>query len=119
MALEMMQQGIANFHICFMYHLGAHLGIQPDTGTYHEGYWFDMEGGTFVQFPTGSPHLMAPHEAAALHLISRMTFRNMHLFKFNRDQRNRVLDAMLAYYRLHNSTLGTLRSPDVLKQLFV
>jgi len=43
----------------------------------------------------------------------------MHRFRFDRQQRNQVLDVMLTYYRLHHSTLGTLRSPEVLKQLFV
>ena len=28
--LEQMPDHIANFHICFLYHLGAHLGIQPN-----------------------------------------------------------------------------------------
>ncbi|MBO7610398.1 MAG: DNA repair protein RecO C-terminal domain-containing protein [Muribaculaceae bacterium] len=119
MALEKATRGVANFHICFLYHLGAHLGIQPDVASYHEGYWFDMMGGTFMKHPDGVSHMMPPSDAEALHLISRMTFRNLHLFKFNREQRNQVLDAMLTYYRLHNSTLGTLRSPDILKQLFV
>ncbi|MBO4870995.1 MAG: DNA repair protein RecO [Muribaculaceae bacterium] len=119
MTLEELEQGVANFHICFLYHLGAHLGIQPDMDTYQEGAWFDMDGGVFSRVPAGGQHWMRPNEAAALYLISRMTFRNLHLFKFNREQRNEVLDTMLGYYRLHNSTLGSLRSPDILKQLFV
>ena len=48
-----------------------------------------------------------------------MTFAGLNHFRFNRDERNRVLDTIIAYYRLHNSTIGTLRSPEVLKQLFV
>ena len=119
MALEELDRGTANFHICFLYHLGAHLGIQPDVGTYSPGAWFDMDGGVFAPAPSGGSHWMRPAEAEALHLISRMTFRNLHLFRFSREQRNQVLDTMLDYYRLHNSTLGTLRSPDVLKQLFI
>lgn len=119
MALEQLERGVANFHICFLYHLGAHLGIQPDVETYTPGAWFDMDGGVFAPYPSGGGRWMRPQEAQALHLISRMTFRNLHLFRFNRDQRNQVLDTMLGYYRLHNSTLGTLRSPEVLKQLFV
>jgi len=43
----------------------------------------------------------------------------MHHFKFTREQRNEMLEIILSYYRLHHSTLGTLRSPDVLKQLFI
>jgi DNA repair protein RecO (recombination protein O) len=48
-----------------------------------------------------------------------MTFSNLHLFRFSREQRNAVLDAVIAYYRMHNSTVGTLKSPEILKQLFV
>lgn len=117
--LENMRQGAANFHICFLYHLGAFLGIEPDVESYREGSWFDMQGGTFVSGPSGGGNLLRPGEARVIKLLSRMTFSNLHLFRFNRDERNRMLDTIIAYYRLHNSTIGTLRSPDILKQLFV
>lgn len=48
-----------------------------------------------------------------------MTFSNLHIFRFNREERNQMLDTILTYYRLHNSTLGALRSPEILKQLFI
>ncbi len=115
--LEQAGRGVANFHICFLYHLGAFIGIEPDMGTYGNGYWFDLREGVFVpSAPQGRPAL-DPERARVLHTLSRITFGNMHLFRFNRDQRNEMLDVILTYYRLHNSTLGTLRSPAVLKQL--
>ncbi len=121
--LENLQAGVANFHICFLYHLGAHLGIQPDLDTYRPGRWFDMDNGVFVDNPAAMAgagrHLLVPEEAHVIHLLSHMTFAGLHHFRFNRDERNRVLDTIIAYYRLHNSTIGTLRSPEVLKQLFV
>ena len=119
MILESATLGVANFHICFTYHLGILLGIQPDTGTWHEGWWFDMQEGVFRPTPSGGSHWLRPDEARVIWLLSRMTFANMHRFRFGRQQRNQVLDVMLTYYRLHHSTLGTLRSPEVLKQLFV
>lgn len=117
--LENMQQGAANFHICFLYHLGAFLGIEPNLESYREGYWFDMQGGTFQPSPAGGGKLLRPDDARVIKLLSRMTFSNLHLFRFNREERNRMLDTIIAYYQLHNSTIGTLRSPDILKQLFV
>ena len=78
-----------------------------------------MNEGVFTQSPHAGMKTLPPQQAKVLPLLSRMTFDNMHLFKFNRDQRNEMLEMILSYYRLHNSTLGTLRSPDVLKQLFV
>ena len=49
--LEQMPDQIANFHICFLFHLGAHLGIQPNVESYRKGYWFDMTDGVFVPWP--------------------------------------------------------------------
>lgn len=117
--LDAMTDGVANFHICFLYHLGAFLGIEPDVNSYSEGYWFDMIEGTFNPGPTASGHNLRPEHARVIQLLSRMTFGNLHIFRFNREERNLMLDTILSYYRLHNSTLGSLRSPEILKQLFV
>lgn len=117
--LDSLDRGVANFHICFLFHLGAFLGIEPDVESYREGYWFYMAGGTFVPFPRMAGTCLKPDLARVIVLLSRMTFSNLHLFRFSREQRNAVLDAVIAYYRMHNSTVGTLKSPEILKQLFV
>lgn len=117
--LEQMSSHIANFHICFLYHLGAHLGIQPNVDSYRSGYWFDMTEGVFVSGAAMGHMNLPPQEAQVIHLLSRMTFSNMGAFRFTREERNRVLDVIISYYRLHNAAIGTLRSPDILKQLFV
>ena len=117
--LEELPGQIANFHICFLYHLGAHLGIQPNIESYRSGYWFDMTDGVFVPAAVRGHALLQPQEAQVIHLLSRMTFSNMSIFRFNREERNRMLDVIINYYRLHNAAIGTLRSPDILKQLFI
>ena len=117
--LEQTPDQIANFHICFLYHLGAHLGIQPNIESYRKGYWFDMTDGVFVPSAEKGHALLQPNEAQVIHLLSRMTFSNMGVFRFNREERNRMLDVIISYYRLHNAAIGTLRSPDILKQLFI
>jgi len=117
--LEQLPGQVANFHICFLYHLGAHLGIQPNVESYRDGYWFDMTDGVFVPAAVRGHMHLQPREAQVIHLLSRMTFRNMAVFRFSREERNRMLDVIIGYYRLHNAAIGTLRSPDILKQLFV
>lgn len=117
--LEQLPDHTANFHICFLYHLGAHLGIQPNVESFRPGYWFDMTDGVFVPAAVRGHMHLQPQEAQVIHLLSRMTFSNMRLFRFSRDERNRMLDVIISYYRLHNAAIGTLRSADILKQLFV
>ena len=117
--LEQMPGQVANFHICFLYHLGVHLGIQPNLESYCKGYWFDMTEGVFASAAVRGHAMLQPQEAQVIHLLSRMTFSNMTVFRFSRDERNRMLDVIINYYRLHNAAIGTLRSPDILKQLFI
>ncbi len=115
--LEAATAGVANMHICFLFHLGALLGIEPDLGSYHDGYWFNMAEGTFSG-TGGGLRSLPPDQARVIVLLSRMRYDNMHLFRFNREQRGEVLDIILDYFKMHNSTLGSLRSPAILKQLF-
>lgn len=117
--LEQQRESVANFHICFLYRLGQFIGIQPDIDSYHDGYWFNMNEGVFTQSPHAGMKSLPPDRAKVLPLLSRMTWDNMHRFKFSREQRNEILDMILNYYRMHHSTLGTLRSPEVLRQLFI
>ena len=95
------------------------MGIQPNVESYRDGYWFDMTDGVFVPAAVRGHMHLQPREAQVIHLLSRMTFRNMAVFRFSREERNRMLDVIIGYYRLHNAAIGTLRSPDILKQLFV
>lgn len=116
--LDRANDGIANFHICFLYNLGVFVGIEPDRDTYRPGCVFDMEGGVFSSCRPVHGHYVEGVEAEAVYRLSRITYANMHLFRFNRGQRNRLLQLTLDYYRLHNSALGELHSPAVLADLF-
>jgi len=49
----------------------------------------------------------------------RMNFETMRLFEFSRTERNKCVDLMLSYYRLHIPGFPELKSLPVLKTLFV
>jgi DNA repair protein RecO (recombination protein O) len=48
----------------------------------------------------------------------RMDYPTMHLFRLSRNERNRILDVLLTYYRLHLPGFPTLRSLSVLQELY-
>lgn len=116
--LDRLDRGTANFHICFLYNLGMFIGIEPDVATYVPGRNFDLLNGVFVDGIPPHDHFVGGEDAESLRKLSRITYGNMHLFRFSRVQRNRLVDLMLDYYRLHNSAIGELRSPAILASLF-
>jgi DNA repair protein RecO (recombination protein O) len=64
-------------------------------------------------------NFLQAHEAEKISLLMRMNFETMRLFEFSRTERNRCVDLMLSYYRLHIPGFPELRSLPVLKTLFV
>lgn len=107
----------ANFHLCFLYGLGRRLGIEPDVSTYVDGSLLDMEDGTWRLSAPLHRNFLDPESSALAWRLSRMTFANMGRFRFNRMERNAILDGMLEYFSIHYVSMRRLRSLDILRTL--
>lgn len=116
--LESTERGLGNFHIVFMTHLTSLLGIEPDLRTFQKGYWFDMIDAEFVFHHPTHNHVLTPQECMFLSTLSRIHFRNMHCLKLTRTQRQVILDYLMQYYRIHVYDFPSLKSWDVLRELF-
>lgn len=108
----------ANFHIAFLYGLARVTGIAPAVDDFKPGKVFDMADGVFrTSHPYHSLYLSAA-DSQVLERLSRMTYANMHRYRFTRAERNQVLDKMLNYYTLHYTSMRNLQSLEVLRSLF-
>ena len=50
--------------------------------------------------------------------MMRMDFPPMHLFRMSHEERNRLVEAIITFYRLHLPDFPELRSLEVLKELY-
>lgn len=107
----------ANFHICFLMILGRHLGIEPDTSTYAPGAVFDIADGRWRTTAPLNRGYLLPADAEVAFRLSRMTFANMHRFRFNRAERNAIVDRVLEYYSVHYVSMRHLHSLDILRAM--
>lgn len=108
----------ANFHLVFAMRLTRFLGFYPNTEHYSEGDWFDLRSGCFVSQAPPHPDSLVPMEARLIGLMLRMNFPTMHLYRMTRQERNRLLEIILLYYRIHVPGFRELKSVDVLRELF-
>lgn len=118
MWLDNAQEHFANFHLVFMMRLSMFIGFFPNLENYNDGWWFDLRDGGFTSTRPLHADFIEPIDAKEMHNLMRMTYENMHLFKMNKEQRNRCTDIILYYYRLHVPNFPQLRSLDVVKALF-
>lgn len=109
---------LANFHICFIMGLGRCLGIEPDTSGYAPGAVFDMADATFRRSAPMHSDFLVGENAAAVASLARMTYDNMHLYRFTRAQRLELLEGMLRFLSLHHAPMGAVKSLDILRTLF-
>lgn len=115
---EVSGTALANFHIAFMVGLQRYLGIEPDFSTYKRGRVFDLIDGVFRASAPLHGRYLNREEAAEAFLLGRITLRNMGFYRFNREQRNRVVDVILDFYSLHLGNLRDLQSLEVVRSLF-
>lgn len=116
--LEHADRGWVNFHLTFMFRLTQFLGIQPDLKNDRQLPYFDLEQGEFAAVKPLHPHFLQKEHTRFLNQFKRINYRNMHLFRFSRSNRNLMVDYLLRYYRLHLYDFPPLKSLDVLHELF-
>ena len=116
--LDMSERVSPNFHIVFMLRLLRFLGITPNTDDFSSHSLFDMVAGTFVRVHPMHSFCLSAEESALLPLFLRLRFETMHLLRLTRDQRRRVIDLCLDYYRIHSPSFPELKSLPVLHEIF-
>lgn len=113
------EDGITDFHIPFLVSLLTFSGIQPDVaGGWRPGYVFDFASGSYLpEFESKGPNL-AGKEAQAVEWIVRLNFSNMKSLRLNSLNRRQILYGLLNYYSYHFPGLASLKTPEILRELF-
>lgn len=112
-------EGYANFHLVFLMRLSRFLGFFPNLDGYRPGCCFDLRSGCFSDSLPPHRDVLLPQEASPIRLMMRMNFATMHLFRMSHTERNRMVEIIIQYYRIHIPGFPELRSLAVLRELFV
>lgn len=116
--LDQAESNFSNFHIVFMIKLTAYLGFSPNIESGAGMDYFDLVDGCFVSaVPTHRNYLDAEDSMRMVHLL-RLDYKTMHLYTMSRSDRNRCIEVLLLYYRIHLPCFPELKSYSVLKDMF-
>lgn len=115
--LHGIEMGVANFYLTFTYHLLRYLAIAPSINRQlvANSMWFDLREASYTAMPGIQTQAIPPQYMLALQRFSRITYQNMHLFRYNREDRRIIIDYLLLYYRIHLPPFGPIKSLDVLR----
>ena len=115
--LDETQSNFANFHIVFLIRITRFIGIYPNTDNYASGCCFDLINGCFTSGQYTGKTYLSSQETAVMHKLMRMNYNTMHLFRMSRNERNRCLDAIIQFYRLHIPEFREMKSLAVLRDI--
>jgi DNA repair protein RecO (recombination protein O) len=116
--LDGQQSSFANFHLVFLLRLTRFLGFYPNLDDYKDGDYFDLRESVFMPMPPVHRDFLHPEEAQKVQLMMRMDFPTMYLFRMSHQERNRLLEVSLKYYRLHLPDFPEMKSIEVLQALY-
>lgn len=108
----------SNFHLVFLMRMSRFLGFYPNLEHYVVGDYFDLRDSVFISHPPVHRDFLYPEEAEKVLLMMRMDYPTMHLFQMSHQERNRLLEVLLYYYRLHLPDFPEMKSITILQALY-
>lgn len=114
--LESAEQGRENFHLVFTCQLISLLGFSIDPEEYKSGYLFDLNEGIFTAGPIYHPYYLTADSARWLHHMLLTNYTNMHKLSLSQEERNIMLDILLAFLKLHLPEIGEIKCLEILKE---
>ena len=117
--LDRISDNISDYNIAFLVSLLPYSGIQPDIIPWQPGLVFDYASGTFVMETDAKGPFLKDTEAEAVEFVSRINFSNMKCLRLTNINRRQIFNSLLNYYSFHFPGLGSLKSPEIIREIFL
>ncbi len=108
------QQEFINLHLYFLSELTKFFGVEPQNNYSAQTPYFDCREGQFSAMSLAFPLGLGKEESV---LFSEFLKVNALRSNISKEQRQIILDVLLAYYRLHFPGFNTIKSLEVLKEV--
>ncbi len=124
--LDSSEKGYTNFHLVLLMRVTRFVGIYPNLDKPYSNnsngtksiFFYDLINSEYRYDQPNHIHYLRPEEAEYIPYLLYMNYENMHLYSFSRRQRQRCLEVINDYYRLHLPGFGELKSLEVIKEIF-
>jgi len=115
---DMQSEGIENFHLYFLVQLSRFLGFNPQGEPSGDHSYFDLREGKFTDEQISHSDRIEGPLGQTFYVLTQATAADLSKMSVPRIIRIELLDALLIYYQIHLTGLGTIRSVEVLREVF-
>jgi DNA repair protein RecO (recombination protein O) len=115
---ETLPEASPSYHILFLFELTRYLGFYPRNSFSEKEIFFNISTGGFSSVPETTDIAYEKALGAQWRACFTSDYHTVDQVFINQEQRNRMLDALLQFYRLHHASSHALRSLEVLRTVF-
>lgn len=108
------EEDFMNLHLYFLHELTKYLGFEPQNNFSAQRPFFDCREGRFCENSLTMPLGLNREDS---HLFSEFIASNKLKVPVSNSQRQLILDAYLAYYKLHIPGFNEIKSLEVLREV--
>ncbi len=116
--LNLTNEPLPLFHLCFLLKLTRFLGFQPRANRSEEKLWFDMDNGCFISKTQLHKHCLGEEASKCLHDLLTCSIHELHNLNFEPGRRKSILRGILNFFALHNQGFTLLKSLCVIEEIF-
>lgn len=116
--LDVSEDGMSNFHLLFLVQLTKYLGFYPENNYGEERNTFDMRNGEFNNGSGIHPDYFDKTSATLLSKLLKCSFASLFEISINQEDRQKFLEDIMDYFRLHIHGFGNVKSLAVLQEIY-
>lgn len=110
---------IAYWPLFFLMELCGYLGFFPGSSNSEAALVFDLREGLFTEeAPITHNDFLPPEEGQKFHLLLTTPLTELSGLGWSQEERGKLLDQLLRYYRLHVPEMKPVQSHETLKVVF-
>jgi|APDOM4702015191_1054821.scaffolds.fasta_scaffold25125_2 DNA repair protein RecO (recombination protein O) len=118
MALDLLEDGVYNFHLYLMAQITKYLGLQPTLLDEDVPAFFDLKSGQYTPIEPKHPSYMNRHLSRCFHRFYHASVTQLAGIEMSRDERQQLIGKMLEFFAIHYGTSFELKSLAVVHELF-
>ena len=115
--LDSSKENPANFPIAFLVQLSKYLGFYPQGEYSDTTNYFDLQEGQFISMTPNHPYYLEAELAVFLNEFLKSDFKNYSSITIDNNNRRKLLDVLIEFYKLHIHSFGEIKSHKVLEEI--
>lgn len=116
-AISLANSNIVNLHLIFLKEFAKYLGFGITNNYCSETPYFNLREGMFLPLYTCDEEALDQNHSQAFSQMLNLSYDNNYL-KFQYNYRKKMIEILLAYYKIHTENTLEIKSLKVLNEIF-